>query len=84
MPDTYLSDVIEAAQAREKTLRDALERANRIVCWMAPHIGRMCPPPDGISELNEHWILMQQMGIPTKFGPDGRPIDQKPEEYTRP
>ena len=31
-----------------------LDRANRIIGWMSPHIGQMCTPPNGISEWNEH------------------------------
>ena len=29
-----------------------LDRANRIIGWMMPYIGTMCPPPDGLYDLN--------------------------------
>lgn len=38
--------------ARE--LRRQLERANRIIGWMMPYIGKMCPPDNGLFELNLH------------------------------
>ena len=31
-----------------------LDRANRIIGWMMPYIGTMCPPPDGLYDLNIH------------------------------
>lgn len=45
-------------------LRDALDRADRIINWMAPYIGKMCTPPDGIFDLNEHWMLMERLNKP--------------------
>jgi hypothetical protein len=35
-------------------LRTQLERANRIIGWMCPYIGSMCPPDGGIADFNEH------------------------------
>lgn len=31
-----------------------LKRANRIIGWMSPYIGTMCPPENGLAEFNEH------------------------------
>lgn len=31
-----------------------LERANKIIGWMMPYIGNMCPPEDGLYDLNIH------------------------------
>lgn len=31
-----------------------LDRANRIIGWMMPYIGNMCPPDKGLFDLNEH------------------------------
>lgn len=31
-----------------------LERANRIIGWMMPYIGNMCPPQNGLGDLNNH------------------------------
>lgn len=35
-------------------LRAQLDRANRIIGWMMPYIGSMCPPENGLGELNLH------------------------------
>ena len=35
-------------------LRFQLERANRIIGWMMPYIGTMCPPSTGLYDLNIH------------------------------
>lgn len=35
---------------------DQLKRANRIIGWMMPYIGTMCPPPNGLYDLNLHYI----------------------------
>lgn len=47
--------------------RKDLERANRLVCWMAGYIGKMAPLSYGAcySELNEHFLAMQKLGIST-------------------
>jgi hypothetical protein len=52
-----------------------LERANRIIGWMMPYIGSMCPPPNGLFELNEHYMenKIPEPGDSTK----GRPINQR-------
>lgn len=54
-----------------------LARANRIIGWMAPYIGSMCPPPDGLYDLNEHCLdnhIAPDVGEQGK----GRPINQRP------
>jgi hypothetical protein len=35
-------------------LERQLERANRIIGWMAPYIGTMCTPSNGLYDLNMH------------------------------
>lgn len=35
-------------------LRGQLDRANKIIGWMMPYIGNMCPPDGGLGDLNEH------------------------------
>ena len=51
-----------------------LTRANRIIGWMIPYIGNMCPPENGLFDLNNHCF---ENHVPT---PDkstkGRPISQ--------
>lgn len=37
-----------------ETLRPALDRAARIINWMAPYIGKMATPDGAFAELNEH------------------------------
>ena len=61
-------------------MRDALSRANRLINWMAEYLGGMAPPPDGIIDLNEHWLLMERMGMadPPR-APTERPINQRGE-----
>lgn len=44
----------EAKPSRVKALEAQLERANRIIGWMTPYVGTMCPPPNGLSDLNLH------------------------------
>lgn len=44
----------------------ALARAESIIQWMAPYIGKMAVPSNGIADLNEHWLyveLLQRRGI---------------------
>jgi hypothetical protein len=43
-----------AATDRVVELERQLARANRIIGWMMPYIGGMCPPDDGLFELNKH------------------------------
>ncbi len=45
----------------DTTHRMALERADRIIEWMLPYIGRMCPPDNGIFDLNEHGLYMERL-----------------------
>lgn len=47
--------------------REDLERANRLINWMAGYIGNMAPGSysDCYADLNEHLILMQRLGIPS-------------------
>lgn len=47
--------------------REDMERANRLVCWMAGYIGNMAPGryADCYAELNEHFLAMQKLGIAT-------------------
>lgn len=35
-------------------LERQLERANRIIGWMMPYIGSMCPPDSALYDLNQH------------------------------
>lgn len=35
-------------------LENQLMRANRIIGWMMPYIGTMCPPDGGLYDLNMH------------------------------
>lgn len=46
----------EVNQLREQNakLSEQLERANRLIGWMMPYIGSMCPPQDGLHDLNIH------------------------------
>lgn len=37
-----------------KELQRQLDRANRLIGWMMPYIGSMCPPEDGLYDLNLH------------------------------
>ena len=61
---------LEKAQARKD-----MERAARLINWMAGYIGKMAPVCYGecYAELNDHFLAMQRMGIsaddPSK--PDG-------------
>lgn len=58
-------------------LQRQLDRANLIIGWMMPYIGNMCPPPDGLSDLNMHCCenVVPTPGRETK----GRPINQRLE-----
>lgn len=60
----------------KKDLAAQLERANRIIGWMMPYIGSMCPPTNGLFDLNEHCFEnhIPSPGKETK----GAPINQKP------
>lgn len=59
----------------------ALVRAAGLIDWMAEHIGRMCPPADGLFDLNEHFMYVNRERArgnmpPRKKFRDGRPLDQ--------
>lgn len=56
-------------------LKMQLERANRIIGWMMPYIGSMCPPDSGLHDLNLHCCenVVPEPGRETK----GRPINQR-------
>ena len=71
--DLHLAEML---LAKNETLLEALKRANRIIDWMAPYLGGMCPPPNGIVDLNEHWLLMEQMVISVTPSKDGKPVNQ--------
>lgn len=61
------------------TDREALERADRIIEWMASYLGRMAPPSNGIHDLNEHWLYMEKLGKLARIdtsAKEGRPLDQ--------
>lgn len=55
-----------------------LERANRIIGWMMPYIGSMCPPSNGLFDLNEH-CCENRIGPRMDSQTKGRPINQRPE-----
>jgi hypothetical protein len=46
--------MVESRDMEIKGLRFQLERANRIIGWMMPYIGTMCPPSNGLYDLNIH------------------------------
>lgn len=69
----------DGARALTKNqLRCALNRADRIVGWMADYIGRMAPPSNGLVDLNDHWLFMERHGHPSEAPASrgGRPLDQ--------
>jgi len=47
--------------------REDMERANRLVSWMAGYIGNMAPGryESCYGELNDHFLAMQRLGIST-------------------
>ena len=51
----------------ETISREDMERANRLVAWMAGYIGQMAPLSYGACyrELNEHFMAMERLGIST-------------------
>lgn len=57
----------------------ALRRASKIIDWMMPYIGNMCPPDNGIAELNDHCLFAERHGMLPK-----RPIRDRKEEHGRP
>ena len=68
--------VLDAAKQELADMRSQLGRANKIIGWMMPYIGRMCPPSGGLADLNEHCCE----NVVPEPGQDagGRPIDQRP------
>lgn len=71
-----------------ENLQDALIRASAIIEWMAPYLPRMCPPPNGLYNLNEHFLYMEKLGLKTRTNVDddrriseafwnGRPLGQR-------
>lgn len=73
-----VNDIGQAIAEIERLQKTAvqLNRANRIIGWMMPYIGNMCPPENGLFELNEHCFenKVPNPGAETK----GRPINQRP------
>lgn len=65
----------------------ALIRADAIIEWMASYIGRMAPPANGISELNDHFLYMERRGAkPKKLDTSanhGRALDEPTREQRR-
>ncbi len=48
----------------EKTqMRQALDRADKLLQWMAPYIGNMAPGnyQESYSDLNEHFLFMEAL-----------------------
>ena len=45
--------------------REDMERANKLLCWMAGYVGQMAPGAygDAYADLNEHFIAMGQADI---------------------
>lgn len=68
--------VLERALRAERQLK----RANRIIGWMMQYVGRMCPPQDGLYDLNIHCCEnhIPQPGDEVK----GRPIGQHYNQIT--
>ncbi len=52
-----------------------LDRANRIIGWMMPYIGSMCPPENGLGDLNDHCFenKVPTPGDETKGAPLNQP-----------
>lgn len=72
--------VVDRFNDSSADLEAALLRADRIIGWMAGHVGRMCPPPDGLAKLNEHWLFMQARGVVSNGEPHGATLDQRDYE----
>lgn len=47
-------NVVQMAIEDIARLSAQLDRANKIIGWMMPYIGSMCPPQNGLGELNDH------------------------------
>lgn len=61
-------------QLAERTRQ--LTRANKLIGWMMPYIGTMCPPANGLYDLNIH-CCENKVPEPDKTS-KGRPINQRP------
>lgn len=72
--DAFCKAVVDSYNKHEN-LKAQLERANRIIGWMMPYIGSMCPPDNGLYELNIHCCenKVPEPGDEAK----GRPINQE-------
>ena len=67
-------NVLSMALTDIARLSAQLQRANKIIGWMMPYIGSMCPPSNGLFDLNEHCfdnIIRPRMDNETK-GPSIR------------
>ena len=53
---------MNAPNATEAELRQALERAGRIIDAMAPYIGQMAVDADVLHDLNQHWLWVERDG----------------------
>lgn len=51
----------ERLTSQRDALVKALERAERVIQWMAPYLGKMAAPSNGIADLNEHWLYIEQL-----------------------
>lgn len=71
----------EIAAEAARVERTIVERAARLIEWMAGYIGKMAP---GLyhtcyADLNEHWLAMQARGLTDLLperGKDDRPAEQ--------
>ncbi len=62
-------------QAKIDGLHKQLARANRIIGWMCPYIGTMCPPDGGLAEFNDH--TMDNYIPPPGEDTKGAPLKQR-------
>lgn len=72
--DAQVRNVMTMAIKDIARLSAQLQRANRLIGWMMPHIGSMCPPQNGLADLNEHCfdnVIRPRMDDETK-GPSIR------------
>lgn len=51
--DDFCEEVVKRYNEHE-FLKVNLRRANRIIGWMMPYIGTMCPPEAGMFDLGQH------------------------------
>lgn len=72
--DAAIRNVLTMAVKDIARLSAQLQRANKLIGWMMPYIGTMCPPSNGLADLNEHCcdnIIRPRMDDETK-GPSIR------------